>query len=120
MAKKRRLIDLCEYYDMHPKTFKRHTRAILVKNSLRGAKVSTILPQMVVDEIVSFMGDEKGLPGSKTMTELAVDYGVHRVTLSRWLRPISHTLKAKVRGRYILSTRDLSEIYNFLGKPGGL
>jgi hypothetical protein len=117
MEKVRTIRDLAERYWMHPKTFKRHIREILLKNNCTLVRVDVPLEDSIIAEIEKLMGDYRDFVGSTTIKKLAEDYGLSYPAMKYRLRPIKHLLKAKVRGKYILSSRDVREIHEFLGPP---
>jgi len=55
------------------------------------------------------------MPGKvKTLKQIAVEYGVHRNTLKRWISPIESNLK--LGKRRILLEWQIEKIYQFLDK----
>ncbi len=55
------------------------------------------------------------MPGiAKTISQIAVEYGIHRSTLYNWLKPIK--MKLKLNGK-ALRPWQIQLIYDFLDKP---
>ncbi|MBT5420687.1 MAG: hypothetical protein HOK80_07330 [Candidatus Cloacimonetes bacterium] len=52
---------------------------------------------------------------TKTMTQIANEYGVHLNTIIRWVEPIREELK--MNGRRLLLPWQTKLIYEFLGLP---
>jgi DNA invertase Pin-like site-specific DNA recombinase len=50
----------------------------------------------------------------KTISQIAIEYGIHRSTLYKWLNPIK--LKLKLNGRSLRAWQ-INLIYDFLDKP---
>ena len=118
MRKSQSLGGLAKVYQMHSRTFRRHVEEVLQRYDLQGLRSNCILPPEVTEAIEKFMGQPDGrVPASRTMKELARDYEMPYETFRKRIRPISHLLKSKVRGKRIFSTRDILEIYQFLGEP---
>lgn len=59
------------------------------------------------------------MPGKvKTLKQIAMEYGVHRNTLKKWITPIASSLRLG-RRRTLLEWQ-VDRIYKFLDKPEGL
>ena len=109
--------DLAEKYRMNPRTFKKHAREILERHACYPVRINKTLDKRIIQEIETLMGDYTRYPGSATIKQLARMYGMSYDSMRNRLEPIKHLLKAKVRGKYVLTARDLKVILDHLGPP---